>query len=80
MLLLSEDQFRLDFEHSPEHGFIQAMKSKPNHEFDVGQLRIYVHPIECHTGMRCVESQILKQNKNKYMWQCVTFHAPFRNI
>ena len=49
---IQNDAFHFKFKHSATNGILEAMSLKPGHVFDVGQLRIDVHPIVCHTGIR----------------------------
>ena len=42
--------FHFQFEHSTTNGILQTMRLKPGHVFDVGQLKLEVHPLVCYTG------------------------------
>ena len=47
---ISDEAFHFEFKHSATNGILETMNLKPGHVFDVGQLKLDVHPIVCRAG------------------------------
>ena len=52
-----DDAFHFDVVTNPSRGYIEEMRLKPNHVFDVSQLTIWVNPIVCQSGKYMYLSQ-----------------------
>ena len=47
---IPDHAFHFEIKHGATNGILETMRLKPGHVFDVGQLKIVVHPIVCHAG------------------------------
>ena len=46
-----DDYFHFDVSRGDSHGYIEVLKLKQGHSFDVNQMTIQANPISCYSGL-----------------------------